>query len=214
MATQMGLVEGVEAETLTAVIRDAVAALEDAEVPYALMGGLASSIYGRPRATADIDLFVKIDDAMRALETLGSAGFEVEETNPKWIYKASRDGLTVDLMFAVYGGITLDDEMIARTRNEELAGVRLRVLAPEDMIVIKAISHDDQSPRHWYDALGIIAACELDWDYLLRRARHGARRVLGLLVYAQSVDLVVPEEPIRSLFEQIYARTKAAAGGL
>jgi hypothetical protein len=207
MAAPTGVLEGTDDTTLGAVLGDAAAAFDDADVPYALLGGLASSLYGRPRATADIDLFVRPADAKRALEALAAAGFDTEETNPKWIFKAEKHGLAIDLMFEVYGGITLDDEMIERSREMELAGARIRVLSPEDVIVIKAISHDDQSPRHWYDALGVIAACELDWEYLLQRARHGARRVLSLLVYAQSVDLVVPEEPIRSLFEQVYGAT-------
>jgi hypothetical protein len=76
--------------------------------------------------------------------------------------------------------------------------------APEDVIVIKALAHDEPSFRHWHDSLAIIAAQELDWEYLVRRARHGAHRVLSLLVYAQSNDLIVPEQPIRSLFESIY----------
>jgi predicted nucleotidyltransferase len=169
------------------------------------MGGLAASIYGRPRATDDIDLLVKPPDAKRALASLGAAGFDTEETNPKWIYKASRDGLTVDLMFAIYGGVYLDDEMIERATTQEIGRVPVRVLAPEDVIVIKAVSHDDASPRHWYDALAILADAEIDWDYLVRRASHGARRVLSLLLYAQSIDLIVPEEPIRKLFDAIYA---------
>jgi predicted nucleotidyltransferase len=204
LAARTGLVEGLADETLGALLRESVAALEAAAVPYALIGGLASSLYGRPRGTADADLFLKAADAKRALEALGEAGFETEEKNPKWIYKASKRGLTVDLMFALQGGITFDEEMLARARSEELAGVRVRVLAPEDLVVIKAIAHDEQSSRHWQDALAILASCELDWDYLLRRARHGARRLLSLLVYAQSVDLVVPEEAIRALYEQLY----------
>src|SRR5438105_4792831 len=118
MALQAGLIEGVGDETLAALLRETVAALGEADVPYALMGGLASSVYGRPRATADADVFVKAADAGRALEALGEAGFETEETNPKWIFKAAKHGLTVDLMFEVYGGITFDDEMLERARIE------------------------------------------------------------------------------------------------
>src|SRR5439155_3429113 len=84
---------------LATTVADAATALEDAEIPYALMGGLAASVYGRPRATDDIDVLVKPTDAKRALDALGAAGFDTEETNPKWIYKATRGGLTVDLMF-------------------------------------------------------------------------------------------------------------------
>ena len=45
---------------------------------------------------------------------------------------------------------------------------------------------------------------DLDWDYLERRARRAPRRVLSLLIYAQSIDLFVPNRVIRSLFEAAY----------
>jgi predicted nucleotidyltransferase len=191
-------------EQVAMTVAAVAAALDEAGLAYALMGGLAASIYGRPRATDDIDLLVKPTEAKRALEVLDDAGFDTEETNPSWIYKATMDGLTVDLMFAIYGGIYLDDEMLAHAKTQEAGEARIRVLAPEDIVVIKAVSHDDASPRHWYDALAILADAEIDWDYLVRRASHGARRVLSLLLYAQSVDLIVPDSVIRTLFDAIY----------
>src|SRR5919201_3361163 len=97
-------------QRVAATVAAAASALDEADLAYALMGGLASSVYGRPRATDDIDLLVKPTEAKRALEVLGEAGFETEETNPSWIYKATRNGLTVDVMFSTYGGIYLDDE--------------------------------------------------------------------------------------------------------
>jgi len=198
-------VSGVFAEERVATtVAAAASALDEAGVAYALMGGLAASLYGRPRATDDIDFLVKPTEAKQALEVLGDSGFYTEETNPSWIYKATLDGLTVDLMFGIYGGIYLDDEMLARATIQETGDAQVRVLAPEDVVVIKAVSHDDASPRHWYDALAILADAPIDWDYLVRRASHGARRVLSLLLYAQSVDLIVPEEPIRALFDAIY----------
>lgn len=183
---------------------DAVTALDDADVPHLLIGGLASSVLGRPRATEDVDLLVKPEDADRALDALAEAGFETERTNPDWIYKAWRDGILFDVIFWLKGGITLDDEMLARARTTGLNARVVQVMSPEDLLVVKAIVNDEQSPRHWYDALGILAASRLDWDYLAERARHGARRVLGLLLYAQSDDLVVPDDAIRSLFRTIH----------
>jgi predicted nucleotidyltransferase len=196
--------EEVDEETFLDALGSAVGALERARVPYMVIGGLASAVYGRPRWTHDIDLFVKPEDARRALHALADADFVTEETNPHWIYKAWRDGAVVDLIFCVKGDIYVDDEMLARSRVAEFKGRSARVLPPEDLVVIKAVVHDEPSARHWHDALGIIAATELDWDYLLRRARHGARRVLSLLVYAQSNDLVVPELAIQELSETIY----------
>jgi hypothetical protein len=70
-------------------------------------------------------------------------------------------------------------------------------------------------PRHWHDALAIISRCDLDWEYVVRRARRpGARRVLSLMLYAQSNDLVVPAGPIRALFETIFTDWPKAAVGL
>jgi predicted nucleotidyltransferase len=199
-------------EQVEQIVAAASRVLERAGIRYLLIGGLASSAHGRPRTTDDIDLLVDQRDALRALETLDAAGFETEETNPHWLYKACRDGVTVDLMFKVHGDIYLDEEMIERSGRETFAGQDVPVAAPEDVIVIKALAHDEPSFRHWHDALSIIAAQPLDWEYLVRRARHGAHRILSLLVYAQSNDLIVPEQPIRELFLLIYEPDAANPG--
>jgi predicted nucleotidyltransferase len=184
---------------------DAIDAIQDAEIPYVVIGGLASSLLGRPRMTNDVDLLLRSEeDARRALEALANAGFETEETNPSWIFKACRDDVTIDLMFWLKGDIYLDDQMLERAPLEEFAGRRISVMPPEDLIVVKAVIHDEQTPRHWHDALGVIADQELDWEYLFSRARHGARRVLALLIYAQANDLIVPDDAIRGLYETIY----------
>jgi predicted nucleotidyltransferase len=189
---------------LARTMLNAVEAVEGAGVPYVVIGGVASSLLGRPRMTNDFDLLVKRDHAKRALAALAGAGFATEETNPKWIYKARRGGVEIDVIFWLKGDIYLDEEMLERAREEELAGRPVKVMPPEDLIVVKAVIHDEQTPRHWHDALGVIADQELDWDYLYRRARHGARRVLALLLYAQANDLIVPDDAIRGLYEAIY----------
>src|SRR6185436_548858 len=68
-----------------AVLGEAVLALERGEVPYAVIGGVASSGLGRQRATRDIDFLVKPEDARRALTALAGAGFRTEETDPRWL---------------------------------------------------------------------------------------------------------------------------------
>jgi predicted nucleotidyltransferase len=193
-----------EQEAVNRVLADAVAAFERADIPYVLIGGLASAVHGRPRTSRDIDVLVRHGDAKRALAALGEAGFETEETNPQWIFKATKDDVQVDLIFWLKGDIYLDDEMLERSEERDIDGVHVRVIPPEDLIVVKAVIHDEQTPRHWGDALGVIADTDLDWDYLARRARKGARRVLALLLYAQSNDLVVTDETVRSLFESLY----------
>jgi predicted nucleotidyltransferase len=191
-------------DAVSRVLGDAVDAFEHADVPYVLIGGLASAVHGRPRTSRDIDVLVRNGDAKRALEALADAGFATEETNPQWIFKATKDDVQVDLIFWLKGDIYLDDEMLERSEECDVDGVRVRVIPPEDLIVVKAVIHDEQTPRHWGDALGVVADADLDWDYLARRARKGARRVLALLLYAQSNDLVVTDDTVRSLFESLY----------
>jgi hypothetical protein len=198
--------EPVDERTFMAVLGETCRALEEDDVVYGLMGGLASAAFGRPRWTHDIDVFVRPDDGMRALVSLSRRGFATEETNPHWIYKSWKDGTLIDIIFRAKGDIYLDDEMQQRIVRTSLKGCPVRTIPPEDLIIIKAIIHDEETPRHWYDALSVIASptIELDWDYLLRRATHSPRRVLSLLTYAQSADVVVPDRVIDALYSSIY----------
>jgi hypothetical protein len=181
----------------------AVGAIENADVFYLAIGGIASTLLGRPRWTWDIDVLVAPEDARRALDALIAAGFHAEETDERWLYKASLGEVPVDLIFQA-AGVHLDDEMRRRGTMSEFKGVPIRVAAPEDLVVMKALAHKEEVPRYWHDALGIIAARELDWEYLVGRARHGPRRMLSLLAYAHSEDLIVPESAIRALFTASY----------
>jgi hypothetical protein len=193
-------------ELFGVVLADTLAALDGAEVAHIFMGGIGAATHGRPRWTHDIDVFVRPEDAGRALRALGAAGFRTEQTYPDWLYKAFKHNVMVDVIFKSLGGILLDDEMLARARPEEFMGQQPRVMAPEDLLVIKAVVHDEHMPRHWHDALAIVSHCDLDWDYVVRRARqYGVRRVLSLLLYAQSNDLVVPAGPVKALFESAFA---------
>lgn len=196
-------------DTVAVVLADAVRAIEAHGVPYVLLGGLASALLGRPRCSADIDLFVMPESAPIALEALDETGFRTERTNPNWLFKAFRDDVLVDLIFKARGNIYLDDEMLRRASVRSYRGTRVRVIPPEDLLVIKAIVHDEDTPRHWYDALGLIADAPLDWDYLLERARRGPRRVLSLLLYALSVDLWVPPHALERLAERVVSGREA-----
>jgi hypothetical protein len=56
-------------------LRSIVDALTTASVSYALVGGVAVSIYATPRATEDIDLLIAGEDAERAIQALMPCGF-------------------------------------------------------------------------------------------------------------------------------------------
>lgn len=182
------------------VLGETAEALSGAGVPHLFMGGRASGALGRPRWTHDIDVFVGPEDARRALEVLGEAGFRTRRTDPAWLFKALKDRVLVDVIFLSDGQVVLDREMARRARVVDIEGVRAPVIGAEDLIVIKALVHKERSPRHWFDALALLRRDDLDWEYLLDRARrYNPLRVLSLLYYARSSDQVVPAEAIRRL---------------
>ena len=198
-----------EDELVEALTRT-VKAVDAEQLDYVLMGGIASSVLGRPRWTHDIDVFVRPEDAGSALDTLAAAGFRTQETNPRWLYKALKDRVLVDVIFVSSGGVFLDEEMVGRARHAEVEGYPVSVIPAEDLVVIKALVHKEHSPRHWFDALALLRRDDLDWAYLVRRARqHGPLRVLSLLYYARSNDQVVPDHVIEDVLEA--ARQEVAA---
>lgn len=200
----------VDDATFFAVLEETVALLGRSGIPHLFMGGLASAALGRPRWTHDIDVFVRPEDAGSALETLAAVGFRTQETNPRWLYKALKDRVLVDVIFVSSGGVFLDEEMVGRARHAEVEGYPVSVMPAEDLVVIKALVHKEHSPRHWFDALALLRRDDLDWAYLVRRARqHGPLRVLSLLYYARSNDQVVPDHVIEDVLKA--ARQEVAA---
>jgi predicted nucleotidyltransferase len=194
---------GSDDQAFAAVLEEVVEILGD--VSYGVIGGVASAAYGRPRWTKDIDVFCRAEDADHVLDRFAARGFDIDRTNPMWIYKAFRDDVQIDIIFKVRWEVYFDSEMAKRVRPIELEGVEIPVLAPEDIVVMKAMAVDEESPWHWYDALGILAAVDLDWEYLLMRARKSPNRVLSLLHYAASNDVSVSQAALRRLHESVAA---------
>lgn len=190
--------------SLVQVLEMALDTMRGSGVPFLVMGGIASNQLGRSRSTRDIDFFVRYEDKDKALEAFERAGFETSVYDPHWLYKAQMDDVGVDIIFRSTGEIFLDDTMFSRAVEETFKGLTVKLVPPEDLFVMKALATKEDTPRYWYDAVAIVGSSEFDWDYLVWRARKsGARRVLSALLFAQSLDLIVPNKPIRDLFNMI-----------
>ena len=191
-------------DALLAVLDDTVDALRQAGIPFLMIGGVASTVWGRDRGTADVDVFVRPEAVDAVLGALEARGFETWTEFEHWLHKARRDEVTVDIIFRTARDILLDDEMLRRATAKEYRGRTLPIAPPEDLLVMKAVAAGEDTARYWYDALGILSHAEMDWSYLVKRARqHGARRTLSLLLFATSVDLVVPAEPMAQLWDAV-----------
>ncbi len=189
---------------LVGVLRDAVDALEGEGIPHLVLGGVVEAMAGRPRFTHDIDFLVKGEHARPALAALEQAGFVTDETEPQWLFKAVKNGVLVDVIFRASGDVMLDDEMLERADSRDYEGVKVRTIPIEDFVIVKALAHRENTSRHWYDALALLANRDLDWDYFVRRSvRRGPHRILSLLLYAKSSDIVVPDRAIHDLYRVI-----------
>ena len=132
-------------ERLVESARKAGAALRDAEIPYALGGGLAAWVRGGPETEHDADLLVKPEDAERALDALGDAGFRPERPLEDWLLKAYDGDVLIDLIFSPASG-PVDDELLARAETLEVLALPMPVATLEDVMVTKLLALTEQEP--------------------------------------------------------------------
>jgi predicted nucleotidyltransferase len=189
----------------TDVLRDVTGTLGEHGIPHVVFGSLALRVLGRARPGAveeeeDVDLLIRPPDASAALRALSEAGFAVEETDPRRRHRATRGGITVDLVFRTAGDLHLDAEMQDRAVPTPIDGVVAPLIPAEDFAVMKAVLYEENRPAEWFDALALVSRPDLDWPYLVRRAvSHGAHRILSLLLYARSSGVAVPDQTVEEL---------------
>jgi hypothetical protein len=147
--------------------------LDRLRIRWVLAGALAANRYRvTTRMTQDVDLLLADHGpGLAALEhELRSAGFELRRASPKGeILRLRHPDLgAVDLIAA---GTEYERQAIARARGESLpSGIEVRVLAPEDVIVMKLIAGRAQDLA---DLEAILAAkISLDEPYIVSWAER------------------------------------------
>jgi len=179
-----GNTAGFDAEC-AAFYRRAIQLLRQNEIPFLLGGAYAVCVYtGLARHTKDVDLFIRAADRDRALAIFENNGCRIEKTFPHWLAKVYLGQNIIDLIYAAGNGLGLvDDSWFARGRDDELLGLPVKVMGPEDIIWMKAFIQE----RERFDGADIahmIQSCaeSIDWAYL--RTRFGAdwRVLLSFLV--------------------------------
>jgi hypothetical protein len=138
--------------------------LRDAKVRHALGGALALAYYADPRATIDIDLniFLPAEEAERVIRALEAIGVDASELDRDALERDGQCRLwwgdnAVDLFFA-YDPI--HDEMRKLSRRVPFAEIAVPILAPEHLIVCKAMF---DRRKDWMDIEAMLfAADDLD----------------------------------------------------
>jgi hypothetical protein len=160
------------------LVKYAIEVLERLKIPYLFVGSLASSAYGEPRYTADIDIVV--DLVPEQIESL-CAAFPAPD------YYVSRDA-AIDaarrrrqfnvihtlsankIDFMISRGDAWSQNQLARRRREQiLAGIEGFTASPEDIIISKMIYYrEGRSEKHTRDITGMlkVSGDEIDREYI------------------------------------------------
>lgn len=147
-----------DVDALSAALSGMARFLEDAHIPYMVIGGVANLAWGEARTTQDVDITVAVDES-RLDELVARLGdrFQVLPASPLEFIRETRvlplatvEGVRIDLIFA---GLPYEEEAIARATSRVVAGQEVRVATAEDLLVHKLLS---LRPRDREDAAGVI----------------------------------------------------------
>jgi hypothetical protein len=142
------------------LLRDLVAWLDAAQVEGVVIGGLAASILGRPRATRDVDLLVWLEpERWNEFLSLSSRfGFRPRISDPLDFAELSRvlllrhEPSSIDLDISL-GGLPFEEEAVARGARVDIEGVQVPLVSAQDLLVMKAVAH---RPRDLADIEAVL----------------------------------------------------------
>jgi len=124
--------------------KDFLNSLNKNSVEYLLLGGWAVGMYGHPRATADMDVLIAVDESnverlLKALYEFGAP--TVDKTHFKDIgrvFRMGRSPLRIDIINQA-SGIDIKD-CYSRRKTVTIDGVAVSVISREDLIKNKKAS--------------------------------------------------------------------------
>lgn len=154
---------------LLAAIAGATRWLEDAYVPAAVVGGVASSLLGQPRVTKDVDFLALASESLwpellksgqvHGIQPRVDDALEFARTTRVLLLSHRPSGVELDVSFA---GLPFERELIERATVKTVKGVSFRVARAEDILIMKALA---LRPRDVADIEGILTVVgELDLD--------------------------------------------------
>jgi hypothetical protein len=166
-----------EIEELAETLRALAAAFDQLGVRWAVGGSLASSAYGEPRTTNDVDVIADLEPhSARALALTLMPRFYADAESAE---RAARDGssfnaidersfIKVDVFAPRAGRLGLD-QLNRRRTMEVLPGVEVPLLGPEDVVLQKLRWYrlgGSVSDRQWRDVVSVLRHTRVDDAYL------------------------------------------------
>lgn len=193
------MTEAGDLRSLAEALADLMRWITEEDIHGVVIGGVAASLLGRPRLTADIDAIVLGDEMgwEAVIESARRFGIAPRIDDPLEFAGRTRVLLLRHLPSSVdvdvsLGALPFEREVVARASMIEAGDIQVRVPAIEDLVIMKALA---RRPRDWGDIEGLIdARPEMDFD----RIRHWLREFGSILE--------MPE--IQDDFEQLLRRRR------
>ncbi len=171
------------------VFREALTALNEAGLPYAIGGAFAMHHYsGVWRFTNDLDVYIERGYVPNAVEVLSNAGFrdfgEQAAGDREWIYHAMKDGTLMDVIWQPPNHVvSLNGSFFERGSDGTFLGIPVRFMAAEDLVLSKVFTLNHQR-SDWPDVFQIIRGVgdRLDWSYVVEKLGDNWPVLLSLIV--------------------------------
>lgn len=158
-----------------------------------IIGGVAASLLGQPRLTADLDAVIILStlEISKLLIAADKAGIvaripraeDFARKNRVLLLRHVHSGINIDVTL---GNLPFEVEMVERGQEVSIGEVHLRLPTPEDLIIMKAVAHrskdledikaiaashpnlDKPRIQYWVEQFG--AALELPnlWDAIIK----------------------------------------------
>lgn len=116
-----------------------------------IVGGIAASLLGKPRFTADLDavILLSILDLPELIDAANEQGIAPRLADAEAFARKNRvlllrhraSGMNIDISLGV---LPFETEMVARSQNLQIGSLYLRLPTPEDLIILKAVAHRSQ----------------------------------------------------------------------
>jgi hypothetical protein len=160
-----------------------------------IMGGIASSLLGKPRLTADLDALVLLDppDIPEFLILAKSFGIvprirsadEFARKNHVLLMQHVPGGTNINI---VLGLLPFEKQMVEHSCMVSVLALKLRLPTPEDLIIMKSVTH---RPKDMEDIKGIIESQNhLDHRYIHKWAKEFAVAMDSPEILTDLLDLL------------------------
>ncbi len=158
-----------------------------------IIGGIAASLLGTPRYTADLDavFLLSISDIPRLLQAASTQGIEPRISDAEAFARKNRvlllrhvaSGTAIDISLGI---LPFEIEMVERSKVVQVGPIKLRLPTPEDLIILKAVAHrpkdladiqaiatshpdlDKQRIRYWVEQFGEALDMPDLWEMISR----------------------------------------------